>query len=281
MSTVDDVEEKLRDGASTARPASLALDLRKVTFLDSSGLRLVLRLDQERAKQADAWSWSGAPRRVARVFELTRADERARDRRRSVRDLLARAVGTRARCAPRGAPHPSSESRSTLTPSARRSTTGPTTGTSEAGHDGVGAALLEGADAELEGSVAPVDRDPRPVANEMPQGVPRHELGDQQRLDDPVAGHVGLRRDHGHQAAQDALGRLHPGAAPSTVSRSLRPIGKSISTSVPSPPRISMRLAMPSIIDRPKPRPSPPLAHLGGMPTPLSDTARADRSRAG
>ncbi len=75
VSTVDDVEEKLRDAIDGHTPV-LALDLRKVTFMDSSGLRLALQLDKEQGEAGGRLVVVRGIRRVERVFELTRADER-------------------------------------------------------------------------------------------------------------------------------------------------------------------------------------------------------------
>ena len=55
----------------------MALDLRELDFLDSSGLRLVVLADRAPATSAGAGSCSCAARRpVQRVFEITRMTER-------------------------------------------------------------------------------------------------------------------------------------------------------------------------------------------------------------
>ena len=74
LSTVEDVESKLRtaiDGVTGA----VALDLREVSFLDSSGLRLLLRLHKEFEDAGRRLVLVQGPRRVARVFELTGAED--------------------------------------------------------------------------------------------------------------------------------------------------------------------------------------------------------------
>ena len=74
LSTVEDVESELRtaiDGGTGA----VALDLREVSFLDSSGLRLLLRLHKEFGDAGRRLVLVQGPRRVARVFELTGAED--------------------------------------------------------------------------------------------------------------------------------------------------------------------------------------------------------------
>ena len=75
LSTVAELEARLKGSLDGGVPL-LVLDLREVTFLDSSGLRLLLRLD-ERQKGIDGrLVLVQGGRRVARVFELTGAGER-------------------------------------------------------------------------------------------------------------------------------------------------------------------------------------------------------------
>ena len=74
LSTVEDVESGLRkaiDGGTGA----VALDLREVSFLDSSGLRLLLRLHKDMSDAGRRLVLVQGPRRVARVFELTGAED--------------------------------------------------------------------------------------------------------------------------------------------------------------------------------------------------------------
>ena len=74
LSTVEDVESGLRsaiDGGSGA----IVLDLRQVSFLDSSGLRLILRLHKDLGEAGRRLVLVQGPRRVARVFELTGAED--------------------------------------------------------------------------------------------------------------------------------------------------------------------------------------------------------------
>jgi anti-anti-sigma factor len=73
LAAVEAVEQKLR-AAIGGEPDVLVLDLRKVEFMDSSGLRLVLRLDQEQRERQGRLVLVRGGRRVARVLELTGAD---------------------------------------------------------------------------------------------------------------------------------------------------------------------------------------------------------------
>jgi len=72
LSTVEAAGEQLRE-AIAAGDGTVAVDLRDVTFLDSSGLRLLLQLNQELAEADRRMVVVQGPRRVARVFELTGA----------------------------------------------------------------------------------------------------------------------------------------------------------------------------------------------------------------
>lgn len=71
LSTVGEVEERLEEGSGDGRPDVVVLDLREVSFLDSSGLRLVLRLQRQLSEEGRRLVVVQGPRRVARVFELT------------------------------------------------------------------------------------------------------------------------------------------------------------------------------------------------------------------
>ena len=75
LSTVEKVEEELRR-AEGAEPETVVLDLRELTFLDSTGLRTIVKADQ-RAKEAGKRFVVGkGPDTVHRVFTITRLDER-------------------------------------------------------------------------------------------------------------------------------------------------------------------------------------------------------------
>jgi anti-sigma B factor antagonist len=74
MSTVDELHGRLKPTLEKS-PDRLVLDLTGVTFLDSSGLRLVMRIDAElKGDGRGLVVITGSPR-VARVFELTGAAE--------------------------------------------------------------------------------------------------------------------------------------------------------------------------------------------------------------
>jgi anti-anti-sigma factor len=74
LSTVEDVESGVRE-AINGNNGVVALDLREVSFLDSSGLRLMLRLNKELDDEGRRLVVVQGPRRVARVFELTGAQD--------------------------------------------------------------------------------------------------------------------------------------------------------------------------------------------------------------
>ena len=74
LSTVDDAEIQLRSAIEHGN-GLLAIDLRQVTFLDSSGLRLLLRINKELGDAGRRLIVVQGPRRVARVFELTGAEK--------------------------------------------------------------------------------------------------------------------------------------------------------------------------------------------------------------
>ncbi len=75
VSTVEEVRGRL-EGPLGEDPPLLVVDLRLVTFLDSSGLRLLLRLDERQRSAGGRLVIVQGGRRVARVFELTGAGER-------------------------------------------------------------------------------------------------------------------------------------------------------------------------------------------------------------
>lgn len=75
LSTVSKVEEELRR-AEAAEPDLLALDLSQLTFLDSTGLRLIVTADQRAREQGRRLAIVKGPDPVQRVFAITRLDER-------------------------------------------------------------------------------------------------------------------------------------------------------------------------------------------------------------
>ena len=75
LSTLEQLQTAL-DGSIDGKPEELVvLDLRELTFLDSSGLRAMLALHASQREQGGRLVLVQGPRRVHRVLELTRANE--------------------------------------------------------------------------------------------------------------------------------------------------------------------------------------------------------------
>jgi anti-anti-sigma factor len=74
LSTLEQLESAL-DGRLDGEPELLVVDLRELTFLDSSGLRVLLALHTRLTEKGGRLVIVRGPRRVHRVLELTRADE--------------------------------------------------------------------------------------------------------------------------------------------------------------------------------------------------------------
>jgi anti-sigma B factor antagonist len=72
LSTIEQLEEAVSANVD-GRPELVVVDLRKLEFLDSTGLRLMLRLHSSLRDQGGRLVMVEGPRRVHRVFELTRA----------------------------------------------------------------------------------------------------------------------------------------------------------------------------------------------------------------
>jgi len=72
LSTIEQLERAVAARVD-GRPELVVLDLRKLVFLDSTGLRLVLRLHERLHRVGGRLVLVKGPRRVHRVFELTRA----------------------------------------------------------------------------------------------------------------------------------------------------------------------------------------------------------------
>ena len=72
LSTVEQLEQAIGDSLDGGGRL-VVLDLRKLVFLDSTGLRLMLRLDASLKESGGRLVLVKGPRRVHRVFELTRA----------------------------------------------------------------------------------------------------------------------------------------------------------------------------------------------------------------
>jgi anti-sigma B factor antagonist len=75
LSTVGKLEEELRRVEAGAPPI-LVLDLAGLSFLDSTGLRLVVTADQRAREQGRRLAIRKGPETVQRVFTITRLDER-------------------------------------------------------------------------------------------------------------------------------------------------------------------------------------------------------------
>jgi anti-sigma B factor antagonist len=75
LSTVAKVQEELRR-AEAASPATLVVDLSKLTFLDSTGLRCIVTADERAREQGRRIVIVRGPDAVQRVFAITRLDDR-------------------------------------------------------------------------------------------------------------------------------------------------------------------------------------------------------------
>ncbi len=75
LSTVERVEEELRRVEERADKL-LVLDLSGLSFLDSTGLRLMVTADQRARKSGRRLAIVKGPDTVHRVFTITRLDER-------------------------------------------------------------------------------------------------------------------------------------------------------------------------------------------------------------
>ena len=74
LSTVERVEQELAR-VEAGRPAILALDLTRLTFLDSSGLRLIVGADQRARRENRRFAVVRGPDTVQRIFSITHLDE--------------------------------------------------------------------------------------------------------------------------------------------------------------------------------------------------------------
>jgi anti-sigma B factor antagonist len=74
LSTVPKVEEALRR-IEESHPPVLVLDLAGLTFLDSTGLRMVVTADQRARAEDRRLAVVRGPESVQRVFSITRLDE--------------------------------------------------------------------------------------------------------------------------------------------------------------------------------------------------------------
>lgn len=74
LSVVARVEDELAR-AEAAQPTVLILDLRELSFMDSSGLRTVVTAHERARKQGRRFIVVNGPDPVRRVFEITKVDE--------------------------------------------------------------------------------------------------------------------------------------------------------------------------------------------------------------
>lgn len=75
LSTVDKVEDELRR-VEEKDPGVVVLDLSGLTFLDSTGLRMIVTADQRADRANRRLAIVRGPEIVQRVFTITRLDER-------------------------------------------------------------------------------------------------------------------------------------------------------------------------------------------------------------
>jgi anti-sigma B factor antagonist len=74
LSTVDKVEHELTR-VEAEGPATVALDLSRLTFLDSSGLRLIVSADKRARRDSRRFVVVRGSETVQRVFAITHLDE--------------------------------------------------------------------------------------------------------------------------------------------------------------------------------------------------------------
>jgi anti-sigma B factor antagonist len=75
LSTVAKVQEELRK-VEASSPATLVVDLSKLTFLDSTGLRCIVTADERARAEGRRIVIVRGPDAVQRVFAITRLEER-------------------------------------------------------------------------------------------------------------------------------------------------------------------------------------------------------------
>ena len=73
LSSAEDLEEQLKQ---LERDGPVVLDLRELTFMDSTGLRAVLAADARAREQGGRLVIVRGPEDIDRVFRITRMDER-------------------------------------------------------------------------------------------------------------------------------------------------------------------------------------------------------------
>lgn len=74
LSTIEKVEQELARVEGTG-PATVALDLSRLTFLDSSGLRVIVSADKRARRENRRFVVVRGPESIQRVFSITRLDQ--------------------------------------------------------------------------------------------------------------------------------------------------------------------------------------------------------------
>lgn len=74
LSTIDKVEQELVRVEGNG-PETVALDLSRLTFLDSSGLRVIVSADKRARRENRRFVVVRGPDTVQRVFSITRLDQ--------------------------------------------------------------------------------------------------------------------------------------------------------------------------------------------------------------
>jgi anti-anti-sigma factor len=72
------LDDRLRDVLAETEPGLVALDLRRVEFLDSSGLRWIVMADAELRERGRTLAMVRGSESVQRIFTVTRMEERLR-----------------------------------------------------------------------------------------------------------------------------------------------------------------------------------------------------------
>jgi anti-anti-sigma factor len=75
LSTVNKVQDELRRVEADS-PATVVMDLSKLTFLDSTGLRCIVTADERARQEGRRMVVVRGPDPVQRVFAITRLEER-------------------------------------------------------------------------------------------------------------------------------------------------------------------------------------------------------------
>ena len=75
MSTVRELDDAVR-AAEATDAKRIVIDLSEVTFMDSSGLKLLLEAHARSQANSNRLRLIRGPRRVQRVFELTKTEEK-------------------------------------------------------------------------------------------------------------------------------------------------------------------------------------------------------------